>query len=348
MARNGALINARKAYEKGNCRKTISEIAQAESYSEIPDTQKPFVSLMRAMCYERLGHRDLAIGVYQYISNSFPNSEHALSARSRLKALGQTSGDTQPSKTNGQQHTYLTTPGSDKEPAIGHQTQRPKATPEKDTSMEPLDQAQIPKEDIPAIIKRIVPSVVTILAILEDGKAVALGSGFFIDNSSHVITSYHVLKGANRAEIRMADGKIYPIKQVVAWDKEGDLIKVSVEIPPKDVRPLLVSTSIPEVGEHVIVFGNPLGLAQTVTDGIVSAIRDTSSSGRIIQISAPLSKGSSGGPVVNMKGEVVGVVSFQFVQGQNLNFSVSGERVRKLVPNVGIPIGQFKRETQLK
>ena len=107
--------------------------------------------------------------------------------------------------------------------------------------------------------------------------------------------------------------------QIVAEDREGDIIRVSVDIPLNVVHPLSVSASVPEVGERVVVIGSPLGLERTVSDGIVSAIREIPAFGKIIQTTASLSSGSSGSPVVNMKGEVIGVATFQVVEGQNLN-----------------------------
>jgi tetratricopeptide (TPR) repeat protein len=79
------------------------------------------------------------------------------------------------------------------------------------------------------------------------------------------------------------------------------------------------------------VYGSPLGLENTVSDGIVSAIRDIPDYGRIIQITAPISPGSSGSPVLNMQGEVIGIASFQMVEGQNLNFAIPSEKITSLI-----------------
>jgi tetratricopeptide (TPR) repeat protein len=186
------------------------------------------------------------------------------------------------------------------------------------------------QENLPAIIKKIQPSVVTILTYDEKGKGLMQGSGFFIRKDGDIITNRHVLQGASSADVKTAQGKVYPITRVVAEDKEGDLILVSVDIPPDAVYPLSVSASIPEVGERVIVIGSPLGFEKTVSDGIVSAVREIPQFGKIIQITAPISPGSSGSPVVNMKGEVIGVATLQTVEGQNLNFAVPSEWITRL------------------
>jgi tetratricopeptide (TPR) repeat protein len=157
-----------------------------------------------------------------------------------------------------------------------------------------------------------------------------IGTGFFVNKYGHLITNHHVLIGKFGAEIRTADGSTYRIRTIVAENQETDLIKVSVDIPPEKIRWLKVSDEIPPVAEQVVVVGSPMGLEQSVSDGIVSSVREIPGLGTFFQMSAPISPGSSGSPVVNMKGKVVGVASFQFLQGQNLNFAVSSKSIRNL------------------
>jgi len=185
-------------------------------------------------------------------------------------------------------------------------------------------------ESLPSLIKSIKPSTVIIFAYDDKGEFLKLGSGFFISQNGDVITNYHVVQGVNSAEIKTTDEKTYPITYIVAGDEQNDLIRLSVNIPSQYVYPLSLSKTIPEVGERIIVYGSPLGLENTVSDGIVSAIRDIPDYGRIIQITAPISPGSSGSPVLNMKGEVIGIATFQMVGGQNLNFAIPSERIANL------------------
>ena len=186
------------------------------------------------------------------------------------------------------------------------------------------------ESDLPAIVKRISPSVVGVICYDKDGEVISQGSGFFINKQGHIATNRHVLRSASRAEVKTAEGEVYPVTKTLAEDVDGDLMLVSVEILPEKVQPLTLSSSLPDVGENVVVIGSPFGLEQTVTDGIVSAVRDIQGFGHIIQITAPASPGSSGSPVVNMKGKVIGVASFQIVEGQNLNFAIPSERVTGL------------------
>ncbi|MBA7497843.1 Cell division coordinator CpoB [subsurface metagenome] len=186
-------------------------------------------------------------------------------------------------------------------------------------------------ENLPSLIKRIKPSTVIIFAYDDKGEFLKLGSGFFISQNGDVVTNYHVIQGASSAEIKTADEKTYPITYIVAGDEQNDIIRLSVNIPSQDVFPLSLSKAIPEVGERIIVYGSPLGWENTVSDGIVSAIRDIPDYGRVIQITAPISPGSSGSPVLNMQGEVIGVATFQSIEGQNLNFAIPSEKITSLI-----------------
>jgi len=186
-------------------------------------------------------------------------------------------------------------------------------------------------ESLPSLIKRIKPSTVIIFAYDDKGEFLQLGSGFFISQNGDVITNYHVLKGAESAEVKTSDGKTYTISDIVAVDGKNDIIRLSVNIPSKYVLPLSLSETTPEIGERIIVYGSPLGLEKTLSDGIISAIREVPGYGKLIQITAPISPGSSGSPVLNMQGEVIGIASFQFIEGQNLNFAIPSERIANLI-----------------
>jgi len=186
--------------------------------------------------------------------------------------------------------------------------------------------------DLTRLIDKIRPAVVTIVVYDANRQVTSIGSGFFIDKSGHLITNYHVLDGSYAADVRTSDGQTYPIKLVVADNKSVDLIKVLVDIPRKKVKSIELSRKLPSIAEQILVVGSPMGLEQTVSEGIVSSIREIPAMGNFFQMSAPISPGSSGSPVINLKGQVVGVATFQFSRGQNLNFAVAGESVLKLKP----------------
>jgi tetratricopeptide (TPR) repeat protein len=182
---------------------------------------------------------------------------------------------------------------------------------------------------LPELVRRIKPSAVAIETFDARGEKRSRGSGFFID-TDRVVTNRHVLEGATRAEVHSSTGARYPVKGVLAVDAEGDIAILLVEAPPNLVRPLPLDRTSPQEGESVVVIGNPFGLEGSVTNGIVSAVRDIPTFGRIIQITAPISPGSSGSPVVNMQGQVIGVATLQVTSGQSVNFAIPSERISQL------------------
>jgi S1-C subfamily serine protease len=185
------------------------------------------------------------------------------------------------------------------------------------------------QDRLPELVKKVLPGVVTVVGFNAAGKVMRIGSGVFINPEGHLITNLHVISGVARAEVKLPRGEVYPLTAMVAVDPKADLVKLAVNLPGSALRSLTVSGVRPQVGEHVVVLGSPLGLEQTVSDGMVSAIRTIRDRGEFLQISAPISPGSSGGPVLNMAGQVIGIVTFQ-VKGQNINFAVPGYRILAL------------------
>jgi hypothetical protein len=181
------------------------------------------------------------------------------------------------------------------------------------------------------LVKKVQPAIVTIETYDKSGEERGIGSGFFINDKGHLITNYHVLKGSYYVKIKFTDGKeskVYTDK-AIGIDRKADLVKIKVNLKKSSVNYLKMAESPPEIGERIVVVGSPMGLEQTVTDGVISGIRQTDDL-KFIQISAPISPGSSGGPVVNLKGEVVGVATFQLREGQNLNFAIPASKILTL------------------
>jgi tetratricopeptide (TPR) repeat protein len=182
---------------------------------------------------------------------------------------------------------------------------------------------------LPELVRRIKPSAVAIETFDSRGEKLSRGSGFFIEND-RIVTNRHVIEGAHRAEVHSSTGVVFPVKGVLAVDAEGDIALLKIDIPNPPVRPLLLDKTSPQEGESVVVIGNPLGLEGSVTNGIVSAVRDIPTFGRIIQITAAISSGSSGSPVVNMQGQVIGIATLQVTGGQSVNFAIPSERISQL------------------
>ena len=165
------------------------------------------------------------------------------------------------------------------------------------------------------IVANTKPTVVTIQTFDSNRQPIGLGTGFFI-SGSQIVTNSHVVKDAEYLRISDLYGNKYTLDKVIADDRVVDLAILSVA----GNHPFLnVDLTACVEGENVLVIGNPEGLQGTVTTGIISAIRSDINR---YQISAPISPGSSGSPVLNENGDVIGVVVSQFREGQNLNFAI--------------------------
>ncbi len=182
---------------------------------------------------------------------------------------------------------------------------------------------------LPQLVRRIKPSAVAIETFDAKGATLSRGSGFFIAPDK-IITNRHVIEKSNRVVVHLMDGKKFQARGVLAIDGEGDLALLQVEVPPNFAIPLMIERTAPQEGESIVVIGNPYGLEGSVSNGIVSAVREIPGYGKIIQITAPISPGSSGSPVVNMRGQVIGVATLQAAEGQSLNFAVPSERILQL------------------
>ncbi|MDT5121291.1 MAG: hypothetical protein QOC96_773 [Acidobacteriota bacterium] len=186
-------------------------------------------------------------------------------------------------------------------------------------------------ERLPDLIRRVKPAVVSVITYDAKGEVQVTGSGFFI-RPGEVVTNMHVIDGAHHAEIRTLDGKgrTYPVKGVVSFDDEGDLAVLSVNAPADRDRTLQIADSLPEEGEDIFVIGSPLRLDGSISNGIVSAVREVPNLGEVIQITAPISHGNSGSPLFNMKGQVIGVITMKVTNGQNINLALGAARLKQL------------------
>src|SRR5687767_14082279 len=193
--------------------------------------------------------------------------------------------------------------------------------------------AVVAQDELPELVRRIKPSAVAIETFDARGEKLSRGSGFFIA-ADRIVTNRHVIEGAHRAEVHSSTGTVMPVRGVLAVDAEGDIALLKIDPPTPQVRSLPLDKTSPQEGESVVVIGNPLGLEGSVTNGIVSAVRDIPTFGRIIQITAPISPGSSGSPVVNMQGQVIGVETLQITGGQSINFAITSERISQLQSGV--------------
>ena len=168
-------------------------------------------------------------------------------------------------------------------------------------------------QDASLIYKNTVNSTVTILT--DDGQ----GSGFFVAPNI-IATNYHVVEGATNASCILNNSDIeYKIDGYVGVDESVDLILLKVSTLNKPAIKFAVTTA--SIGQKVYVIGSPQGLPATISDGIISGMRDFDGI-KLLQMTAPISPGSSGGPVLNSSGELIGISVLQRTDGQNLNFAI--------------------------
>lgn len=208
------------------------------------------------------------------------------------------------------------------------------------------------KKDIPSIAREAIKSVVIVVTKDELDKPLRQGSGFVVSRDGKVITNYHVIQGAAFGEIRFRDGASYQIEGTIASNPERDLVLLKIKTASNEFHflPLGDSDHV-EIGEQVIAVGSPLGLEATVSPGFVSGVRDEDGL-KLLQTTAPISPGNSGGALINLAGEVVGVptLSRTFVHqnatlSQNLNFAVPSNYVRELVNEAANKITSLKAAT---
>ena len=159
----------------------------------------------------------------------------------------------------------------------------------------------------------------------------SLGTGFVVADAAFVATNLHVVAGDSEIAIALADHREFQVVEIWNGDRERDLVIMRIEAQKLPVLSLGDSSSI-HPGDSVVAIGHPLGLEDTVSNGLVSAIRKLDDDLTVLQISAPIAPGSSGGPIFNDKGEVaIGVATAIMLGGQNINFGVPITYVKELL-----------------
>jgi S1-C subfamily serine protease len=186
------------------------------------------------------------------------------------------------------------------------------------------------QESAPARIAREnLPAVVTLIALDDNEQPLALGSGFFITRDGVMVTNAHVVGGAARIVVRWR-GRNGSALRILNFTRKHDLVTVQTSFDGTPAVSLADSSSV-VVGQDVIVLGSPQGLEGTVSTGIVGGVR-TQGTSKILQITAPISPGSSGGPVFDSGGRVIGIATATSARGQNLNFALPVNLLRDLPP----------------
>ena len=182
------------------------------------------------------------------------------------------------------------------------------------------------------------PSMVEITSVTVDG--VGQGSGFFTAEGM-IVTNYHVIKGANKITVKTYDEKEYTIDTIIGYDESLDIAILGIEL---DREALTICQDIVGIGEDVYTIGSPYGLTGTFTKGMVSAVSRDIGDVDYIQTDAAISPGNSGGPLVNIYGEVIGINTMYLKDGQNLNFSINIKELQKINTNHPISLVNYYKQ----
>jgi serine protease Do len=201
-------------------------------------------------------------------------------------------------------------------------------------------------ESVPEIFKRVSPSVVFISAIsfdpfkTKDRLTTSVGSGFIISKEGVILTNSHLVFGHQTIEVILDNG-FTTRAELAGVDPFLDLAVLRISLPGKDLPvAILGDSSKVQTGEDVLAIGNPFGLEQTLTKGIISGVNRTLSASPmspelpLIQTDAAVNPGNSGGPLVNDCGEVIGINTAMLGQGENINFAVPINMAKRVLPQL--------------
>lgn len=203
---------------------------------------------------------------------------------------------------------------------------------------------QIPKEySAEDIYAMAMPSVVEINGESYGGGNT--GTGFFYDDAGTVITNYHVIEGCTSATIKTNSGEIHEVVSVLGFDAERDIAILDTRC--NSSVPLKFRTEDIKTGEIVYSIGSSLGLTGSLSDGIVSTAMRVVDGHTYIQTTTPISSGNSGGPLIDKYGNVIGITTASFVDGQNLNLAIPIYQIEYIFTGHPVTLSQlFQREVE--
>lgn len=189
-------------------------------------------------------------------------------------------------------------------------------------------QGQSPKSPS-EIARESLRSVVVIESLDDRGSVIGQGSGFIVSPNGAIVSNMHVVKGASLARIKLANGSTYNTSEVIDADDKKDIVVLKIKASQLPAVKLGDSDRT-EIGESIVAISSPEGLANTISTGIVSGVRRLDTH-RVFQITAPISHGSSGGALFDSAGDVVGIITYVFKSGQNINFAVPINYARGMI-----------------
>ncbi len=215
-------------------------------------------------------------------------------------------------------------------------------TPLPDDMLAPID---VEEALVTNLYERVGPSVVhittrvvTMSFFFGPSASEGTGSGFVWDRDGHIVTNYHVIENAESIEVKLSDDEVVEAR-VVGADPQNDLAVLQIDVPADELNPLTPGASDSlRVGQRAIAIGNPFGLDRTLTTGVVSALGRPLQTDQdnyifnVIQTDAAINPGNSGGPLLNSRGEVIGVNTAVRQDAQGIGFAVPIDTVKRVVP----------------
>lgn len=177
--------------------------------------------------------------------------------------------------------------------------------------------------NFPDLVKKLERAIFLILVHDINNRIVGQGTGFFISKNGEAITNHHVFEKGYSYSVQLDNGKFYEVDKIISSSIKYDYVIFKVK-SNEEFPFLKLAKNDASKGEDIFVIGNPKGLEKTLTKGIVSAYRDWHNKDDIIQFDAAVSSGSSGSPVFNKKGEVIGIATFKiFEDCESCNFAIN-------------------------
>jgi tetratricopeptide (TPR) repeat protein len=200
--------------------------------------------------------------------------------------------------------------------------------------------------NLEGLVKKNEEAVVLIECFNNDNVLISTGSGVIINKNGEVLTNVHVIKGASSARVKLFDNRYYKIVLVLGYNSLTDLALLKIDTKGAILTQATISTEYCNKGASVFTIGNPDGLENSISTGIVSSVRVMGDYGDSYQITAPISPGSSGGGLFNSKGELVGITTFSKVSSlnQNLNFAICIQNLSTIRSKTYIPFHEAYKE----
>lgn len=188
------------------------------------------------------------------------------------------------------------------------------------------------REENSAVVEQSKKAVVLITTADAKGKPLMQGSGFFVA-ANRIVTNFHVVKNSNNIQVKTYKGQTFKVARIISFNDKRDLALLELQQQPTNINTLTIADSMPEAGSRIFVVSNPKGSFWKVTKGNTESVWDFQGIGELLQISAEIYPGSSGGPVIDYQGRVIGIAVMHTNGAFDLNFAIPASAIEELQMN---------------